>query len=96
MRFFSVKNAILAVCCLALIGCGDSDSNSTESKQSSYYTQLVEVMPVVSSLESAKLKGDENKAKEAQSKLQTLNIDEKISQDATAIALSCLMSWHKT
>ena len=42
-------------------------------------------MPVVSSLESAKLKGDENKAKEAQSKLQTLNIDEKISQDATAI-----------
>lgn len=85
MRFFSVKNAILAVCCLALIGCGDSDSNSTESKQNTYYAQLVEIMPVVSSLESAKLKGDENKAKEAQSKLQTLNIDEKISQDATAI-----------
>lgn len=81
MKFFRVKNAILAVCCLALIGCGDSK----DSKGDTYYTQLVKVMPVVAELESAKIKGDESGIKDAESKLQAMNLDKKVSENATEI-----------
>ena len=77
----NIKNTLLAVCCVAFIGCGDSKIEQEDT----HYTQLIKAMPMIVSLESAKLKGDEEGATKAKEALQAIKLDEKISQDALQI-----------